>query len=65
MATGKRVLLIGSGMMVKPILSYLTSQHHSIIIASNIFTDAERLSNEYPNCTPQHLDISTQHVSIT
>ena len=47
----KRVLMFGSGLMVKPILEYLTKKGHHVVIASNILEDAESLCRAYVGMT--------------
>ena len=57
-ASGKRLLLFGSGLMAKPILEYLTSKGHHVIIASNILSDAQSLSALYPHTSAVLVDVA-------
>lgn len=58
-ASGKRLLLFGSGLMAKPILEYLTSKGHHIVIASNILSDAQSLSALFPLTSAVLVDVAT------
>jgi saccharopine dehydrogenase-like NADP-dependent oxidoreductase len=54
----KKVLIVGSGMMVPELLSEL-AKDYTITIASNILEDAEKLAAKHPGvCTAIPCDVS-------
>jgi len=54
-----KVLLVGSGLMTKPLINYMTSFGDThITIASNIIEDAKRLEKLFPGkTTAAYLDL--------
>ena len=57
-ASGKRLLLFGSGLMAKPILEYLSGKGHHITIASNVLSDAQSLSALFPHTSAVLVDVA-------
>ena len=55
----KRVLILGSGYVVPPVVEYLTENEADniyIVIGSNQVEEAEKLSKKYPRCSTAALD---------
>ena len=63
--SGRRLLMFGSGLMVKPLLEYLTAKGHSVTIASNILADAQSLAALYPRTSAILVDVATDLEAAT
>lgn len=58
MESRKKVLIVGSGMMVPALLEHLV-QRYSVTIGSNILADAQTLASKFPeHASAQLLDVS-------
>ncbi|KAF4081396.1 hypothetical protein AMELA_G00160900 [Ameiurus melas] len=57
----KRVLLLGSGYMSRPVVEYLTRDPGTqVTVASVLLSQAEDLAAKYPNTIPIMLDVTSQ-----
>ncbi|KAK3526193.1 hypothetical protein QTP70_017749 [Hemibagrus guttatus] len=57
----KRVLLLGSGYVSRPVVEYLTRDSGTqITVASVLLSQAEELAATYPNTIPVMLDVTSQ-----
>ncbi|XP_074644875.1 alpha-aminoadipic semialdehyde synthase, mitochondrial-like [Tubulanus polymorphus] len=64
-SASKRVLLLGSGYVSEPVVEYLTRDKTiAVTVASNSRSEAENLSNIYPNTAPKFLDIIDQRENV-
>jgi len=55
----KKVLILGAGMVSRPIVRYLLDQDDiKVVMASRTVSKAEKIINQHPNGTPLALDIS-------
>ena len=55
----KRVLILGAGMVSRPIVRYLLDQKDiTVVMASRTVSKAENIINNHPNGKPISLDIS-------
>ncbi|XP_053497873.1 alpha-aminoadipic semialdehyde synthase, mitochondrial [Ictalurus furcatus] len=57
----KRVLLLGSGYVSRPVVEYLTRDPGTqVTVASVLLSQAEELASKYPNTIPIMLDVTSQ-----
>uniref|UniRef100_A0A8C5HAP5 Alpha-aminoadipic semialdehyde synthase, mitochondrial n=1 Tax=Gouania willdenowi TaxID=441366 RepID=A0A8C5HAP5_GOUWI len=61
----KRVLLLGSGYVSRPVVEYLTRDERTqVTIASVLLRQAEELAAQYPNTIPVTLDVESEEGHI-
>ncbi len=54
----KKVLVLGAGMVSKPLVRYLLDNDFNVVMASRTVSKAEKIINGHPNGKPLSLDVS-------